>query len=134
MRQFIPVLMAGLALVLGGCTTTTDGDGNDVDTQAFYPNDEDNYWTYTVTSDPVEYEEDWTIIDDPGYQLCYSQQRMRSHVEGDPDDTNVETFFTDDETEAVIVEGYMPPTSNRADFTALPPAVGPTRRPRPRPG
>ncbi|OGN95737.1 MAG: hypothetical protein A2Y89_05095 [Chloroflexi bacterium RBG_13_51_18] len=107
MRQFIPVLMAGLALVLGGCTTTTDGDGNDVDTQAFYPNDEDNYWTYTVTSDPVEYEEDWTIIDDPGYQLCYSQQRMRSHVEGDPDDTNVETFFTDDETEAVIVEGYM---------------------------
>ena len=67
MRQFLLVLMAGLALVLGGCTSGTgDGDGNGVDTQAFYPNDKDNYWTYSVDSDPVDYNEGWTVIDDPG--------------------------------------------------------------------
>jgi len=108
MRQFLLVLMAGLALVLGGCTTGTGGgDGTGVDTQAFYPNDEDNYWTYTVDSDPVDYNEGWTVMDDPGYQLSYSQQRIRSHIEGQPDETVVDSFFTDDETEAVILEGYM---------------------------
>ena len=111
MRQFLLVLMAGLALVLGGCTSVPDGgdgdgDGDGVDTQAFYPNDEDNYWTYAVTVGGGG-NFDWTIIDDPGYQLCYSQQRMRQHWEGAPDNTYRDTFFTDDETEAIIMEGYM---------------------------
>jgi hypothetical protein len=107
MRQFLPVLMAVLALVLGGCTTGTGGGGGEIDGQAFYPNDKDNYWTYTVDSDPVEYDETWTVVDDPGYQLLYSQQRMRIHDEGNPDDTYVDAFFTDDEYEAVLLEGYI---------------------------
>ncbi|MCX7021499.1 MAG: hypothetical protein NTW26_04335, partial [bacterium] len=109
MRQFLLVLMAGLALVLGGCTSVPgdgDGDGDGVDTQAFFPNDKDNYWIYFVETEDHNLNEDWTIVDDPGYQLCYSQQRIRIHSENNPDDTYQDMFFTDDETEAVINEGY----------------------------
>ncbi|MCX7022926.1 MAG: hypothetical protein NTW26_11780 [bacterium] len=110
MRKFLLVLMAGLGLVLG-CTSVTpdgggDGEGDGVDTQAVYPNDRDNYWTYAVDIEGDDHYEDWTIIDDPGYQLCYSQQRIRVHSEGAPDNTYMDLYCTDDETEAVINEGF----------------------------
>lgn len=104
MRQFLLVLIAGLALVLGGCTTSTDGGGNDIDTQAFYPNDEDNYWTYEVTGD-INQTQTWTIIGDPDYILTRSLQRMRIHVEGDPDNTYIDFIMQDDEEESVVFKG-----------------------------
>ena len=108
MRKFLVGLIAGLALLVAGCTSGTgNGNGDQVNTQDFFPNDKGNYWTYTVTSDPVDYNETWEVKDDPGYQLCYSQQRMRAHIEGDHDETVVDSFFTDDETEAVLLEGYF---------------------------
>ncbi len=105
MRQFLLVLIAGLAIVLGGCTTSTDGGGgNDIDTQAFYPNDKDNYWTYEVTgNDP--HTETWTFIDDPGYVLLKDQQLMRIHEENDPADTYIDVTLEDNEEDSLVYEG-----------------------------
>ncbi|HUT98019.1 MAG TPA: hypothetical protein VM054_02985 [bacterium] len=105
MRQFLLVLMAGLALILGGCTTTTgDGDGDQVDTQAFYPNDKDNYWTYEVTGDDAR-TETWTCIDDPDYILANGQQRVRIQDAADADDTYIDVTYEDNEEDSLIYEG-----------------------------
>ncbi|MCX7021625.1 MAG: hypothetical protein NTW26_05005 [bacterium] len=104
MRQFLLVLIAGLAMVLGGCTTSTDGGGGGIDTQAFYPNDMDNYWTYEVTGDDAR-TETWTFIDDPDYILANGQQRLRIHEAADPDDTYTDVTFEDNEEDSLIYEG-----------------------------
>jgi predicted small secreted protein len=106
MRKLLLVLIGVLAFVLAGCTTGTgNGDGQQIDTQDFFPNDEDNYWTYAVEADPADYKEDWTVVGDPGYELA-DLQLFRIHVEGAHEDTYLDEFFTDDETDSVEVEGY----------------------------
>jgi hypothetical protein len=106
MRQFLLVLMAGLALVLAGCTTSTGGGGggDQVDTQAFFPNDQDNYWTYEVTGDEAR-TETWTFIDDPEYILAKDQQRLRIHDEADPADTYIDITLEDNEEDSLVYEG-----------------------------
>lgn len=106
MRKLLVFSVAGLALLVAGCTSGTGGgDGQQVDTQAFFPNDQDNYWQYDADSTPVDYTETWTIIDDPDYLLA-GQQRMRAHVDGDHDGTYTDTTIIDNETDSVVVVGY----------------------------
>ncbi len=105
MRKLLLVLIAGLALILAGCTTGTNGDGQqEIDTQAFFPNDQNNYWQYEVDSDPAGYDETWTVIDDPDYLLA-GQQRIRSHVDDNPDGTYLDSTIVDDETNSVELVG-----------------------------
>lgn len=107
MRKLIIVAIAGLALILAGCTTGTNGNGQQkIDTQAFFPNDQDNYWQYersgVETGDVT-----WAMLDDPGYQLTYDLQRVHIHNDSDPDDTWVDRFITDDEDDSLEYTGYM---------------------------
>ncbi|MCK4593495.1 hypothetical protein KAU45_03265 [bacterium] len=102
MRKLLLVLIAGLALILAGCTTGTNGDGNGqqkIDTQAFFPNDQDNYWQYELTGDQTGTVTQ-TIIDDPGYLLA-GQQRIRNHYDDDPEGDYWDSTIIDDEEDSV---------------------------------
>lgn len=93
MRKGLIVVLVALfaAAFFAGCETTVNG-GVKIDTQAFFPNDQGNYWTYYVTGGTVNYHETLVIIDDPGYRdgmlLAYDWQRMRvwNDVENDGPD------------------------------------------------
>jgi len=102
MRKLIIVAIAGLALILAGCTTSTNGNGNGqqkIDTQAFFPNGQDNYWQYELSGDETG-TETWTIIDDPDYLLA-GQQRIHVHGDDDPEGDYWDSTIIDDEVDSV---------------------------------
>ena len=101
---FLLLAVALGALFIGGCTTGTGETGDKIDTEAFFPNEKDNYWTYLVEGDGADYNQTQTIMDEPDVLLA-GQQRIRIQNDSDDDGDYLDVEITDNETNSLQMTG-----------------------------
>ncbi len=107
MRKFLVLLLSLTALWLIGCDSTATDGQTEIDTAAFFPNEKDNYWKYSITDDGeiVDYMT-FTVSTDPELLLVEGEQWLR--VDFDSMDSN--DYFAhkilDDDTDSVQFLAY----------------------------